>query len=939
MSILDDIRVTLEKKITYHFYKQKNNAHCKTVYGLEQPMWLWTHRSNDCEAAETLKVSHLLKWFINICSLSNSHSIAVVCPSSSFQQTLLSLVGDTSSVFRGQLTFLSYSELLSDISLQEDQFSVVIYSFGNNITDANCRFVKSDGIKCISRAIYAARDIFILTCEASWAYAPTLRWKCPAWHQVVTDIEKLESPTARSPELPISDQASIPKIPSIIGPRIPICCPKHDREKSLATGNNAFDGFCAQKCFSPYQCGNQTHVCLKECHLANSHKDCPFPCSKQLPCGHPCMMPCCEPCDCLEEKWISKECSHTMVTSFDPESQLGIQETFSHAFHGRCVDSHLPCYVEVPTVCAQCLGDFKVQCSAIQGTGHALDSPVLECPDCKQRRRFIRTEVRHELVSEMSVKREETRAAVRANMKKYRKMTGGGIFQEGQRVYLNNVDALRDPFFGDFSPDIEFEDIEGPSLSGIHGIVAASLVDPVDSVSEVKYLVKLVTGSYILAADFGLQAVGAICSTAGLDGPLLLTCQTENGNSLNRSAYEKLFKVLKGSTAHLHQIVKDIPVPADIFEKGLNETTVSVGDIVVTIQEEDFEMNEIHSAPFAKVIATFYYYEENIPDEPDSKRHRSESRDTVPSILNRCRVLSSFDLTFSAPVNALQPITTIGKDVLVNDSSKQLMSPECDTFEPFILSAVKSKINPLVLGDSPVNIQHNHITEAEIFCLLDVVNSPFNKFPTSDSNVVNGRLVSSVPTAMVVSKQFFFRNHRLFSSFARRRHMGATSEAPQKMIQTPCSVALIPFIFISPDEEAQAEETLEREILSKLDEVAESRFRESCDKLAFQNDSDRFKREQKLSTPTESLRESSVVYSTPRPVRLPHEVNSLRARFAALDPPPEKDFVVMAIKKYQLSLKFRNSKNQILALSKSYADMREKMIADIDSNRRYAESK
>ena len=127
---------------------------------------------------------------------------------------------------------------------------------------------------------------------------------------------------------------------------------------------------------------------------------------------------------------------------------------------------------------------------------------------------------------------------MKKELSRYKSMTEGGFFQVGQRVYLNDVEALQWAYEPDFEDTVKFEDFNAPDfkkrMEGIHGVVKASMTDPSD-LEDIQCLIEIPNGLHILASSSGLQSIRALCSSAATSGATLMIAGPKATNTANGS--------------------------------------------------------------------------------------------------------------------------------------------------------------------------------------------------------------------------------------------------------------------------------------------------------------------------------------------------------------------------------------------------------------------
>ena len=945
---------SLEHKLVKYFFKESKDDSCRKQFGLEQPMWVWTHHggnASNCFDTEVQKLANLLHWLVVNCRVAPV-DITIVAPSDLFKKVKEAFLWKVSTNGKHHH---EASATVSPTNASSPGFPTQnnAESEGGGAAATTSRatsalefvgFVPLDrlglegcsrppipstriGIVCFgcmppkgtappAQPIVAgmryvaegATDAMIAICDVRWIYSPDANTATnphlgDTWVPIAEFLRR-ELGTGRAVRL--SKETTVPrgapsvKVISLIGGKVPLCCPRHSYERALRSGKSVMDGFCRQTCLFPYACGQPGHVCVDPCHDLNEHR-CPYPCTRPLRCGHVCQMTCSEPCDCLHEIVKPLPCSHTVPVGFDATTEQTVYRTITHFFKGTCVAEHLPCRVDVPVVCAHCFGDFTAHCAHVRAQGHTNELPTLVCEGCIRRERDIRLEVRHELVEELAMNKKELRRAMKKELSRYQSMVDGGFFQIGQRVYLNNVDALFEPFEPDFDESVKFEDFHAPDfrkrMDGIHGIVKASMTDAMVDVDDIQCLVEIPNGLHILASATGLQSVRALCSSAATSGATLMLTGPSNGNTPagsaeGRSPFWGRIQPLVGSVVHVLHPVDYTPTD-DTAADQLNPSCdpIKLVDVVGRILDEDTQlcntMGEPHVKleiilPFGNSFVTQSYAEAEL----SKKRPREGPEEEVDPTMQNEVVL-----VVSAPMSSVDVVNLFKRDILISDRTKQLLEPEeLLDFYDICENAVKRKVPADIRKKlRSVGIRDYPCSEGEVFEMLEVVNYPFDVRPQLVAESGDGAcgsrhgqhvdergfLMTKQPHAILVMRTFFDHMRLGIPKKARSRAHGgnapSSSFSTAREFPTRCEVAVVPLLFAGVDEEAEAERKLEAETFKKLQEISSGRYQALCEKLAFENEDARFQKEMKLPHRTQSQVDSQTAEARAQTVAVAEE--------------------------------------------------------------------
>ncbi|CUG03074.1 Hypothetical protein, putative [Bodo saltans] len=445
----------------------------------------------------------------------------------------------------------------------------VIFLLPEAPTDANVALMMAQEVFLCSNLAVAATT-FTVIADASWL-APSVLSAWKGWkgfveklslqgirHENLTILGSDEEGVVAPPATPPSSATSTTAHPSstafptstkfagtgLVGPKIPVCCSTHHNQflffsglqlealGSTVAGSSSASGgtsFCKQLCKKPHHCFKPEHMCGSTCHPNHDHRQCTFACRAQLPCGHVCLMECGEPCNCLEIVTEPLPCSHQVVAGLDPVTQQPIYTRVPHTFRGFCTSKSLPCVVDVPTVCATCLGPFTAPCHQLQRQEHTMENKTVSCETCKRAEAEIRSTALAEVLVQNEQKKRDMKADLAKSVHEQRKGAASGVFKIGARIFIRDASKAIPPFDPETDfPNVPFVDYDADNffatLNGSMGIIVSQHVD-VDDPTELRSLVRLSSGKYVLVGDGGMEYIRADVSSitgGSSSSPMLL---------------------------------------------------------------------------------------------------------------------------------------------------------------------------------------------------------------------------------------------------------------------------------------------------------------------------------------------------------------------------------------------------------------------------------
>lgn len=859
----------LESAIGLFLYNDPTGRARAWAMGLQVPLWFWTHQitvESEREARELQKAVNIVRWFYD--NGVNMTQVAIVVPSemkprmrAELLTTLQENMDETERCVAPEelpLPAVLAPHELTAMNTRDNvvhQYEVILYVFALPPVKSSLLAAKQQE-QFLGDAIAAAKGAFILIADVGWTSSHiTVNW--PQWKTFVMKFEE---------EMPLVSSACTGKLlsdarfPSLVGARIPLCCPRHVDQRQVEHGIAPIARSCKRLCLQPFSCQREGHVCLESCHPRVSHVSCSYACQSVMPCGHECMQSCSDRCNCFGIIERPLSCSHMTVIGVDQDTMQPIYARVRHVFKGYCVDANLPCVAEYVTECVRCLGPLTTTCSEATQNKHTLEHKTMLCPGCV---RFER-EVRAKILGEILVQTEEAKRRMKVEMQRclhqQRKASSQGLFQEGSRVTICDVTKIVKPLCADADfPGVEFVDYDAPdfysNMEDAYGTFVSRHVD-IDDLSEVRNLIRLRSGEHVLVADGGVRLIRALTSAVTQQVPrLLLTC---NGNSTlsdgkslleNGADFEKAAKMI-GRTYYLA-----VPV-------ACGENTISDKIVCVTAVDPVSPESVLVDCRLTSVSqhADEVHAEEN---GVSSKRPRLEG--TRPQTRMLCTSVET--LTFTAPIAALEPMEGYvpGREVLVLDPARQVTNPhDVEAFE-----AVLTQTPGLDLRDPKVSTAP--VARDTPFTLLGVVNSPLHLEKRYGPCAVLRRHVRLV----TVRSGRRGRNSNGCSSV---QHVLSNNGGAEDSV-----VVLVPFVFTAADELLEAENTLDAAALEKFEQRVCETISKKSEELAIRNDEEAFHQQRQMPEVTEEvLSQDRFDFSCPIPLPTTDYLAGVRTRHARL---------------------------------------------------------
>ncbi|ORC87478.1 uncharacterized protein TM35_000222770 [Trypanosoma theileri] len=862
----------LEKAITNFLYNGAIGRSQALSMGLQIPLWFWTHQitvESERESRELQKVVNIIRWFDE--NGANVGHVAIIVPAeikSKLRAQLLDRFHSDNTALESAVsdevrlpTLLSLHELTAMNARDKvvHQYEVVIYLIALPPTsDSLPAIMHQEQFLC--DAIAGAKGAFILIADVGWT-SPHITVGWPQWKTFVMKFQE-ETPLVSSEESDkLSDNA---KFLSLIGHRIPLCCPKHLNQRQLEYGIAPILRSCKRLCLQSFICQREGHVCMDPCHPRVSHMSCPYTCETLMPCGHECLQSCSERCNCFEVIEHPLDCSHAIVIGIDQATLQPIYATVRHVFKGYCADIELPCAVKFVTECARCLGPLTTTCSEATQQHHSLEHKTMLCPGCVRLEREVRAKILGEILVQTEEAKRRMKVEVQRSLHQQRKASSQGLFQEGSRVTICDITKIVKPLCADADfPGVQFVDYDAPdfysSMDGAYGTFVSRHVD-IDDLSEVRNLIRLRDGQHVLVADGGVRLIRALTNAITQKAPTLLLTYNGNGqsgqtssSSLDSAAFAKSVKMI-GRNYYLA-----IPVP-------LGDTTIS--DKIVQVVSVDPATPE--NVVVECCLTTVFPHADAMRDaantdaetEAASKKPRLEE---PRSSLSHLRTTIE-TVTFTVPAASLEPMEgyTVGKEVLVLEPTRQVTNPhDVEAFE-----AVLTQTPGLDLRGSTVSTVP--IGRDTPFVLLGVVNSPTN-------------LEKRYGPCAVLR-----RHVRLTTVRSGRRDRGDGRHPC--MAQYVCSssaedgvVVLVPFVFTAADELLEAENSLDAAAQERFEQRVRETIAERSEELAIRHDEESFHQQRQMPEVTPAvLAEDRTAYSTPIPLPTAEYIAGVRTRHARL---------------------------------------------------------
>ncbi|EAN80578.1 uncharacterized protein TEOVI_000502300 [Trypanosoma equiperdum] len=898
---------TLEKVITAFFYNGHAGRSRALSMGLQVPLWLWTHQvtvESERSTRELQKTVNLVCWFND--NGANLTQVAIIVPGdvktklgAQLKHALQGRAHDAQSGISDDVslpTLLAPHELtaMNKRDKMVHQYEVVIYLLTLPPTKKHLQAAMQQD-QFIADAVAGAGGAFILVTDVGWT-TPRFTTQWPQWKALVMKLkgELVSISFNEGDKLPADAQ-----LPSLMGPRIPLCCSRHADQRQLEYGIVPIVRGCRRLCLKPFVCQREEHVCMEQCHPRVSHSNCPYACQTAMPCGHECLHSCSELCNCFEVIEKPLTCSHAVIIGLDQATLQPIYATVRHVFKGSCADAFLPCAVEYPTECCRCLGPLSTTCSEATRCGHSLENKTLLCAACIRLEREVRAKVLGDLLIQTEEAKQRMKREVQRSAHQQRKASSQGLFLVGSRVTICDVTKVIKPLCAETDfPGVEFVDYEATdfysSMDGAYGTFISRHVD-IDDLSEVRNLIRLRDGKHVLVADGGVQLLRALTSAITQQAATLLL--TYNGHGKERGdagstasgeAFETAFKMV-GSQFYLA-----VPVPFGdtlISDKIVQVTAVNPASPETVIVE--CRIPSISSQTDETQV------NDTINDNPSPpKRLRLEHSSSHPGHLRA----SIEVVSLTVPVTALESMEgySKGKEVLVLDPSRQVVHPyDVQAFGAILQHVLDTDLRSAVISSVPV-------AKDTPFTLLGVVNPPVSFADRYG------------PCAVL-------RQRKQLVTVRARPHLRSGKRSPGSA-PTPSGintayahsarngddgdvVVIIPFVFTAADELLEAENSLDAAALQQLEQRVRDTIAVKSDELAIRNDEEAFHRQRQMpEVMEEELSRDRVAYSIPIPLPTAELLASVRVRHArllcasatSLRLSKQKD--AMAVKQQQLGL-------------------------------------
>nr|CCC96113.1 unnamed protein product [Trypanosoma congolense IL3000] len=871
------ISLQLEKALTSFFYSGHAGRARALSMGLQSPLWLWTHQitaeDERCNR-ELQKVANLLAWLND--SGADLSRVAVIAPSDTkrrlWEQLKIALCSGAQRQSPDGIqlpTLLALHELTAMNARDKTvhRYEAIIYLFTLVPSKQNVQIAMKQE-QFIADAIMCAKGAFVLIADAGWT-APHLVTRWPQWRSLVLKLQDEKAPLSSNEGDVLPSNGCFP---SLVGPRIPLCCSRHVDQRQLEYGISPIVRSCRRLCLQRYACQRETHVCMEQCHPRVTHTSCPHACQAAMPCGHECLQCCTDRCNCFEVIEKPLPCSHFVVIGLDQTSLQPIYAEVRHVFKGYCADSRLPCAVEFVTECARCLGSFSTTCCEAVRLNHTLENKTLVCAACVRFEREVRAKILGEILIQTEEAKRRMKVEVQRSAHQQRKASSQGLFLEGSRVTICDVEKVIKPLCAEMDfPGVQFVDYDAPefyaTMDGAYGTFVSRHVD-IDDLSEVRNLIRLRDGKHVLVADGGVRLIRAI--TSGVTeraATLLLTFKGTGGEAGSQSAasseaFEKASKMI-GRSFYL-----TLPVP-------YGETTVSDKIVEAVAVDPAYPDNVVVECRIVTVIPqTDAAPGDDAPNDSTMPVKRPRSGEATKQ-LDWSRVSVEL-LKLTVPIAALEPMEgySAGKEVLVLEPSRQVVDPhDVQLFDAVIPHTPSVNLSEAVISTVPVG------TDVP-FTLLGVINPPANIADRYGPCAVlrqRKRLVT-------VRAGLQCRNGKGGRQIT--RHVtcnGAENENNKRGAGDDSVVVIVPFVFTAADELLEAENSLDAAALQTLEQRVRDAVVEKSDELALRNDEEAFHRQKQMSEISEeALKQDRVAYSTPVPLPTAELLANIRVNYAKL---------------------------------------------------------
>ncbi|KEG15578.1 hypothetical protein DQ04_00031120 [Trypanosoma grayi] len=858
----------LERAITSFLYNGPTGRSRALAMGLQVPLWFWTHQittETERETRETQKVVNLIRWFHE--NGADLTQVAVIVPGEAKvrlrDQLAAALQSARDDAQGGALEELGLPTVLGPHEVTAmnardhvvHQYEVVLYLLALPPSSRYLPAVMQQD-QFIGDAIASAKGAFILIADAGWT-SPHLTVHWPQWKTFVMKLEE------EAPSISFDETMKFPsdaKFPSLVGHRIPLCCPKHVDQRQLEHGITPFFRTCKRLCLQPFTCQREGHVCMGPCHPRVSHVSCPYSCQTHMPCGHECLQSCSDRCNCFEVVEHPLRCSHATVIGIDQATMQPIYATVRHVFKGYCADVDIPCAVEFVTECARCLGPLTTTCSEATHQNHTLEHKTMLCPSCIRLEREVRAKVLGEILVQAEEAKRRMKVEVQRSLHHQRKASSQGLFQEGSRVTICDISKVVKPLCADADfPGVKFVDYDAPdslaAMDGAYGTFVSRHVD-IDDLSEVRNLIRLRDGQHVLVADGGVRLIRALTTTITQQAPtLLLTYKNSGGggngqsSSADGTAFAKAIKMI-GRCYYLA-----LPVP-------FGDTTISDKIVHVTAVDPASPESVCVECRLTSVIS---HTDEGHDMKNAIKKARLEDVGHQQQCQHQLRV-SVETVKLTVPVAALEPMEgyAVGKEVLVLEPARQVKNPhDVEAFEAVLAQTPGLDLKGSVISTVPVG-------RDTPFILLGVVNPPSN-------------LEKAYGPCAVLR-----RHVRLVTVRSGRRCKGANNHTPAVQYVSNNNtedgvVVLVPFVFTAADELLEAENSLDAAALEKFEQRVRDTIAERSEELAIRHDEEAFHQQRQMAEVTEEVvSQDRVAYSSPISLPTPGYLACVRTRHARL---------------------------------------------------------
>ncbi|KAH9578774.1 hypothetical protein LSM04_004385 [Trypanosoma melophagium] len=924
----------LEKAITNFLYNGAIGRSRALSMGLQIPLWFWTHQitvESERESRELQKVVNIVRWFNE--NGANVGHVAIIVPAevkSKLRAQLIDCFRSDKIVTEsavsdevGLPTLLSLHELTAMNARDKvvHQYEVVIYLITlPPTTDSLPAVMHQEQFLC--DAIASAKGAFVLIADVGWT-SPHITVGWPQWKTFVMKFQE-ETPLVSSEESDkLPDSA---KFLSLIGHRIPLCCPKHLNQRQLEYGIAPILRSCKRLCLQSFICQREGHVCTEPCHPRVSHVSCPYSCQNSMPCGHECLQSCSERCNCFEVIEHPLCCSHAIVIGMDQATMQPIYATVRHVFKGYCADIELPCAVEFITECARCLGPLTTTCSEATQQHHSLGHKTMLCPGCVRLEREVRANILGEILVQTEEAKRRMKVEVQRSLHQQRKASSQGLFQEGSRVTICDVTKIVKPLCADADfPGVQFIDYDAPdfysSMDDAYGTFVSRHVD-IDDLSEVRNLIRLRDGQHVLVADGGVRLIRALTNAITQKAPTLLLTYNGNGQSgekasLDNTTFAKSVKMI-GKNYYLA-----VPV-------SLGDTTISDKIVQVTSVDPALPENVVVECclttvvPHADAMRDITNTDTDKETETEAVSKKSRLEDSRLTVQHHLRTTVE-TVTFTVPAASLEPMEgyTAGKEVLVLEPTRQVTNPhDVETFEAVLSQTPGLDLRGTTVSTAPIG-------RDTPFVLLGVVNSPTNLEKQYGPCAVLRRHVRLTTV----------RTARRDRSRCRRQH-----QHQRQHQQHPCGVAqyttssrvendvvvLVPFVFTAADELLEAENSLDATAQERFEQRVQATIAERSEELAIRHDEEAFHQQRQMPAVTPAvLAQDRIAYSTPIPLPTAEDIAGVRNRHARLLQ-ASSNSLRLAKQKDTLA-----SKQQQLGLTKWIEAMHLRHVQDEEANRMY----